>query len=254
MASLAASSALSDSTNDKKRPGPDADDRSNKKRSATSASSSASTQIPYDEYFAKLKKFQTENGFIGQMLIKGIPSKRNEDGDYDSDDDDDEEEDVDKSTYTKEDMESLRFILINQSRADQLEEMEKLVLGDQAGSPFMMFNTSFSYQVLNSWYSVKQMMSSRSATMTLTKRIDILFAYTHIIHQHDVWMHDNEGGMDTLVKGLASTWKRLLSKNSDDDLGLDTYSKAGILELLSQFKKCVEEMDSCYGMGKFRYM
>lgn len=66
-------------------------------------------------------------------------------------------------------------------------------------------------------------------------------------------MHDNEGGMGELVKGLADAWKKLL-KNSDEKLGWDLeYTKPAVIELLEQFKKEIEDMDSCYEMGKFKY-
>lgn len=66
-------------------------------------------------------------------------------------------------------------------------------------------------------------------------------------------MHDNEGGMGELVKGLAGAWKKLL-KNSDEKLGWDLeYTKPAVIELLEHFKKEIEDMDSCYEMGKFKY-
>ena len=237
---------LSDSTNNsKKRSSSTTDgngDEISKKEKATT---------PYDAYFAKFKKFQKDHDFLGAMLIKGIQST----GNGDDDDGDDEQQEQDNSKYTTEEMEGLRFVLINQSRSDELEEMASLVLGEQAGESVMMFNTSYSYQVMDSWEVVKKIVNSRSKTMTLPKKIDILFAYTHTLTEHDVWMHDNEGDMGTLVKGLGAAWKRLLSKNSDEELGLDSeYSKPGVLELLSQFRKAIDGCDSCYEMGKFKYV
>ena len=66
-----------------------------------------------------------ENKHItGPMLIRGIPAN---------------DDDGDTSNFTTEQMNSLRFIMLTQNRDDQFEAMGKLVLGEQYGSPFMMF-------------------------------------------------------------------------------------------------------------------
>jgi hypothetical protein len=113
------------------------------------SSSSSSTKSPYDAYMEKKSAFMTEQGYIGSILVKGIGRKhpQADDGDGDDDDeddsddeDDDEEEDTD--TITQEQMNSLRCLLITQNRADKLEAMQALILGDQQeGSSCMMFNT-----------------------------------------------------------------------------------------------------------------
>ena len=93
-----------------------------------------------------------------------------------------------------------------------------------------------------------------SRTKKPADKLNLLLGFTFAIYRWDCWMHDNEGGMGVIVKGLAGAWKRLLKKYSDEELGIDTaYTKPGILELLSQFKKEVESMEDYYEMGKFNY-
>lgn len=214
------------------------------KKSKTADPGSVS-KTPHDAYFHRLDKFRAEHkDILGPMLIRGIPSSN------DSDEDEDEDEDKDTSKYTKEQMDSLRFIMITKSRENQLETMSKLVLGDQYGDSIMMFNTSFSYDVLDSWHMLK----TRLSRMTPAKKFDALLAYTHTVKQHDTWMHDNEGGMGSLIKGLATAWRNLLKK-PDGVIGWDVqYTKPGVLELLGQFKREVEGMDACFGMGKFKFV
>jgi hypothetical protein len=89
--------------------------------------------------------------------------------------------------------------------------------------------------------------------MTPDKKFDALLAYTRVLLKYDVWMHDNEGDMGTLVKGLATVWRNLLKKR-DEEIGWDVeYTKPGVYALLWQFKEAVEGMDDMYEMGKFKY-
>ena len=88
-------------------------------------------KTPYEEYFSRRSAWLNlpENKHItGTMLIRGIPAN-----------DDDDDDDGDTSNFTTEQMNSLRFIMLTQNRDDQFEAMGKLVLGEQYGSPFMMF-------------------------------------------------------------------------------------------------------------------
>jgi hypothetical protein len=210
---------------------------------AVNASGFSAPKTPYDVYFERRENWlnQPENRHIlGSILIQGIPS---------SNDDDSEEEDLTNSQLTAEQMNSLRFIMATPNREAQYESMGKLILEDQYGESFMMFNTSYSNHVLGTWYHIKP----KLGRMTPDKKFDSLLAYTRVLLRHDVWMHDNEGDMGTLVKGLATVWRNLLKK-SDEEIGWDVeYTKPGVYSLLRQFKEAVEGMDDMYEMGKFKY-
>ena len=187
---------------------------------------------PYDVWSEERKAFFEGKDYLGYMLIKGVEKERNgddeEEDDEEDDDEDEDDDDDDPSKYTQEQVDRIRIVPVTKNLDTQLEKMRTLVLGDQAQEEFcFMFTTRFSYHVLGTW----RLMKPRLAKLKPTPKLYTLFAYTKWIHEFDVWMHDNEGGMGTLVKGLASAWKRLLSKNSDEDLGLDsTYSKPAVLE------------------------
>jgi len=139
-------------------------------------------------------------------------------------------------------MKTIRFVLINQSRSDALDEMREFVLGEQANSNLMMFNTSFSYSVRGSFFEFLDMFPMISRDWS--KKFDMLFAYTFTWKQYDVWVHDNEGGMNDMVEGLARLWKKTLKK-SNAQLGIDDeYTKPGILVLLETFKNLLESTEA----------
>jgi len=208
-------------------------------------SSNKKKKTPYEIWEDKFNKFMKANEFLGSILVKGIERDENDD-----DDEEDEEAEEDTSKYTKEQMDSLRHIMVTKNREKQLNAMRKLVLGDQANEYCLFFNTSFSYHIRD---SLKTLRGKLTRAKTPSAKFDILFAYTHQVKEHNVWMHDNEGDMDTYTKGLATIWKRLL-KNSDKDLGIDTeHTKPGIMAMLEKFREQAESPDAGYGNMKFAY-
>lgn len=165
------------------------------------------------------------------MIIRGISKAAGEDSD---EDDEDEEEEQDTSKYTAEQMSSLRYVFITQKREDKLDEMRRFILGSQANDSIMMFNTSFSYEVMDGFEEYKSRIWKKMKTPA--EKFDSLFAYTYNLKNYDVWMHDNEGTMEDMVKGLAGMWKRLL-KNDDEKLGIDAeYTRPGVVQLLTDFQ------------------
>lgn len=196
------------------------------------------SKSPFDLYFDQQKAWLKQHKeVLGPRMIKGI------DGDDESEDDEEE----DKSKYTTEQMNSLRYIMVTKNLEKQFHAMQKLVLGDQADEELMMFDTSFSMDVLHSWHHLKRRAFPKHKQPA--QKLDLLIAYTSNLQEYDVWMHDNEGGMEVLVKGLAAAWKQLLQNNTDEQLGWDIeYTKPGVLELLEQFKTDVEVYN-----GEFNY-
>lgn len=113
--------------------------------SASPLHKKAKQKSPHDLYFDELQAFLKKNNGIGNMLVRGIDDGEVDEEDYAS------EQEEDTSKYTAEQMKGLRFIVITQERADALEEMDQLILGDQYGQSCIMFRTSFSYHVLGTW-------------------------------------------------------------------------------------------------------
>jgi len=211
---------------------------SNDSNSQAAAKKGATRTTPYEEYMEELDAFQERHGFVGAVLIRGIKKRNTSDDDSDDDDDSDEEEnDEDTSSFTREQMDYLRYVMVDEKRASKLEEMQEFVLGDQAGDTIMMFNTSFSYQIADGFMDVQRQFNNLKSWKG---KFNLLFAYCSAIEEYDVWMHDNEGGMDGMVKNLAGLWKLLLKK-SNEELGIDAeYTRPGIMVFLENFKKKVE--------------
>jgi len=116
----------------------------------------------------------------------------------------------------------------------------------------MMFNTSYSNEVLGGFDRFKSYMYPKAKTPA--DKFDLLFAFTHNLWQYDVWMHDNEGDMGGMVKSLAGMWKKLL-KNDDGKLNIDSqYTRPGVEEFLQQFKEMIEDTDmDPYPAFKFNF-
>eukprot|EP00594_Rhizosolenia_setigera_P018038 CAMPEP_0178965398 /NCGR_PEP_ID=MMETSP0789-20121207/16261_1 /TAXON_ID=3005 /ORGANISM="Rhizosolenia setigera, Strain CCMP 1694" /LENGTH=253 /DNA_ID=CAMNT_0020650381 /DNA_START=81 /DNA_END=842 /DNA_ORIENTATION=+ len=205
---------------------------------------------PHKAYFKRLKEkvneLDTPKGeMLGHILIKGISSNRDSD-DEESESESESKEDQDK--YTEEQMNSLRFILITKNRAKMMDDMKEFVLGEQANDSFMMFNTSFSWEILSGFSHFKKNIYQKKKSWKL--KFDVLLAYTRVLHTYDVWMNDNEGQLNDFVRDLAKLWKAVLKK-SDEDLGIDSeYTRPGVLEFLKTFK---EEIESACAEPPFKF-
>jgi len=205
---------------------------------------------PHATYFFKLEAVARHDGpETCHMLIRGIST-----GSNDSDEEEEEEEDDDEDTskYTAEQMSTLRVVLINKTRHYRLDKMRRFLLGDQAGCGFLMFNTSYSNEVMWGFDQFKSRMYPTAKTPA--NKFNLLFAYTYNLGQHDVWMYDNEGVMGGMVKSLAGMWKKLL-KNDDEILNIDSeYTRPGVEEFLRNFKEKIEAVDmGPYPAFKFNF-
>ena len=113
----------------------------------------------------------------------------------------------------------------------------------------MMFNTSFSYDVLDAITSVLQRVNKAKNDPAL--QYDMLFALSYQLEENDVWAHDHEvgwGGGKVLNK-LAAAWKKLLAQ-SDDSLKIDPeFTRPGTVYLLDKLKKLCDNVDGC----KFKF-
>jgi len=203
------------------------------------------TMLPYDAYWSELEGFKKRDPKnMYALLIRGILIR----GDDYEEELRFEEEEYDPSEFTAEEMCTIRHVFITKKRQDLLDEMEQYVVGDQANHSVMMFGTSFGYDILDGFNLYKA--TSWKELTSLADRFDSLFAYTFNLNEYNVWMHDNEGGMDGMVKDLAKMWNSLL-KNSDETLEIDgEYTRHGVMQLLNDFKK---EVEKCYSDPPFKF-
>ena len=216
-----------------------------KKKSKKAAAALSPLKAHFEAIDAAIGK--NENG-LGQMLIRGVLQE-----DEDEDDDDEDKEEKDQDSYTEEQVSHMRHIVITQRRANALEEMEAVVLGDQADESFMMFTTSFSYEVLQAFDDFFSLLKKKK---TAGEKFDYLFAFTRSVQDHDTWMHDHEvgwGGHKPIAK-LAKAWKEVLA-NDNEALGIaDDFTRPGIVTMLDEFKKSVEDIEQCDEPDvKFKY-
>ena len=211
----------------------------------------AGGETPYDAFFAALEKCVEDHGALGYTVIRGLEAS-------------DEEEDSDKcDKYTADQMDNMRVILITRSRKNLMKEAKKIASGGQAGSRVFMFNTHSGNVIID---GIPKEISKVSKMKTAAERFDGLFALTDALGDWDYWfvdqgpnslpqvsksshlsrMHDNEewdegGGLDQAIKLLAKTWKTLLSKHTNAELGIDTqFTRPAVEVLLDDFAKKVK--------------
>jgi len=203
--------------------------------------SNKKVKTPYQVFTEELKAFTKASGLEGNMLVRGIEE---------DDGEDDDDENVDNSKLTAEQMEYLRFVMITKERGVFLELYRKKMLGDQAESHILMFNTSFSYTVFSEHKCLQNDLKYKS----LVQKFNLLFAFTYTILSYDHWLrdHEDEEFLVAMIKDLAKRWKALLKK-TDDELGIDTkHTRPGIVVLLHDFKTRVETAEH-YGDGKIAF-
>ena len=218
------------------------------------ASGAGDTELsPFKRYFQRLNAAvnTTAEGplkGLGRMIIRGMRHTEEEYSDEDEEEGEEESQEKDEDEWTEEEVNYMRWIIITQRRADALEHAAELVLGEQAHESFLSFNTSFSYEVMESFDEMRQ---EYSRTSDWGARFDMLFAYTHTIEEQDVWMHDHEVGWggEVWLASLAKLWRAVLKK-SDAVLAIDgEFTRPGVIHMLERFKTKVEDIEQLAEYG-----
>jgi hypothetical protein len=214
----------------------------NKKAAAAAAAAKtpAKPTTPFDRLWERLdanidEEAEGDLKGLGRMMIRGVEAEKAE------------------ADYTEEDMGHMRFIIVTQRRADEQDRMRELLLGEDSDSPFLMFNTSFSYQVLDSLQDLQR--GLKQCKQDWARKFDRLLGYTTMIDQYDVWMHDHEVGWGghRFIAALARQWKAVLQQ-SDAALGIDgEFTRPGAVCLLENFKAKVEDIDQYGGEPKIKF-
>lgn len=186
---------------------------------------------PYQFEMERLQQVCDRCRGVGYSLIRGVAR-----------DSDANEDDFDPIQCTQEQVDHVRVIVITKERQDRMEEMSKLILGEQHGQELMSFSTSFSYQVINAWNAFTVRFQEAA---DWEEKFDLLLGFTDTLKEHDIWMHDHEIGWggEKMVRQLALSWSLVLRRN-DQELGIDPeYTRPGIIALLEQFKEATESAD-----------
>ena len=213
----------------------------NKKQKTSNEPVVTATKSPYQLWQERYREVEKAQKAVGQIPFRGP-------GDLHGGDDDDsceseEEPKVDRDKFSQEEVDYIRTVIINPGMNQALEMMEELILGEQRGCGFMMFDTSFSYVVLDAFDEMKRL---HGKAKSWANKLNYLFGYTFIVARYDVWMQDHECGWggEKMIKDLAKMWKKVLSK-SDEDLGIDgAFTRPGLVCFLEGFKEKVEEIEA----------
>ncbi len=215
---------------------------------AAAAKTPAKPSTPWERFWERLdaqidEDAEGELKGLGRMMVRGVQQAEGSDGD---------DEEKAEADYTDAELAYMRFIIITQRRADEQDRMKELLLGEDADSPFLMFNTSFSYQVLDSLQDLQR--GLKRCKDDWAKKFDKLLGYTVMVDQYDVWMHDHEGGWGghRFIAALARLWKTVLQQ-TDAALGIDAeFTRPGTVCLLENFKAKVEDIDQ-YDEPKIKF-
>jgi len=189
---------------------------------------------PYDIEMERLQQVCDRCRGVGYSLIRGVARASSNNTEEEAD-----EENFDPTGCSQEQVDYVRVIVITKERQDRMEEMSKLILGEQHGQELMTFSTSFSYQVINAWNAFTVRFQEAG---NWQEKFDLLLGFTDTLKEHDVWMRDHEVGWggEKMVRQLALSWNLVL-KRSNEELGIDPeYTRPGIVALLEQFKEATE--------------
>jgi hypothetical protein len=205
-------------------------------------------KTPYVVWQESLKAMEESINAVGSIVIVGANNPE-------EDDEEEEEKEKEPKPITQEMMDRVRVVIITPQRKAAMDEARTQILGDEADANFMMFSTSFSYGVE---YFLESSLRRIAAQKNLPKKLDLLFGVTFALREFDYWIGDHESGWGgeslvmsefafllcfffffckrlNLFEELGNQWKALL-KQSNEKLGLEAFSRAGIEAMLAKLK------------------
>lgn len=207
-------------------------------------------KTPWQQFSDRVDEVMKRNNCEGCILIRGIPRKSKDDEDDEDDEEDEEEDDEDeeedkenknetskdkKDSYTPEQVDSIRYVLVTKERGKQLEQAEKGLLREDYGQPFLMFCGSDRWAMLA---YIQKELAKIQRQKNLKKKFDNLFAVTNMGLEYEMWIgHDIEGEVCGLMMKL---WKALL-RHTDEELGIDPeFTRPGVIAMIEDAKKTFE--------------
>jgi hypothetical protein len=193
---------------------------------------SSTEKTPFDILRDSVEVANAKYGTSGQMCVRCL-------------DDGKKDEDEDNDDLTKEQCDSLRFILTNNGRDKAIKYASNFATCGQAGDGIMMFNTTTGNQVC---YGLEGEVKKAQRKKSKADRFNALFALTWALKNYDHWLKDNEcygeeGCLHDGLNSLGKAWKTLL-KESNETLCIDPdFTRPGIEALLESFASLLEEMN-----------
>lgn len=146
------------------------------------------------DYFKRLWDTVEVQSAVGYCLIIGIPEDdENDQGDVENDEDVEDKERngmKEKKNYSKDQIDSLRHVVITKNRAKQLEKATDMATCGQAGDCCRIYNTQSGNDII---YGIDRWMKNAKSLRTAALRFDAYFALTFAINRNcSVWAQDNE--------------------------------------------------------------
>lgn len=140
------------------------------------------------------------------------------------------------------DCQNVRFILMDAARERTLDFTEKMLLGDQAGSRFLMFDTQFSSLVVN-------LINTKLSRIRKVSPgyFNELLGYTFNIDQYPHWINDHvdSNRINAAMNLLFKTWIHVLS-HSNEELDIDgEFTRPGVIALLQHLYNAVNANIYC---------
>ena len=157
-----------------------------------------------------------------------------------------EDFDLDAVVFSEKQVRRIRVLIVPAERYIAIDEMGRLILGEEFDLRNKVLGPGFSYSVLRSYDAFKRLYSD---TTEIPKRFNVIFGFTYHLSRNSRWMthHGRGWGGEKMVAGLAQRWKGLLKQHSSQHLGLDLeFSYPAVTHFLEDFKKAVETFET-YG-------
>lgn len=149
-------------------------------------------------------------------------------------------------SYTQEHVDFIRCVILSPEREHAVEEMTRLVLGDQYGHSTKLFNpTQFASDVLAAFESMNANFKNKRLW---GKKFNILFGFTLAIKQYDTWADDSilnaELGrmsdmLNEMIDEICIMWKKVMKRSSIELEIDDEFTRPGIECFLLKFMESV---------------
>jgi hypothetical protein len=136
----------------------------------------------YKAFQEKIKEVVKSVGANGMALVRGIS--------LDEEDEEDEAEFTRKENglYTKDEVDSLRYVLLTKPRAAAYKKATSMILGGQ-DEDFGMFDTQDGN---NAIMGILEFTQAAAKKKTPAEKFDALIALTLAANNQEMWMMDNE--------------------------------------------------------------
>lgn len=142
---------------------------------------------------------------------------------------------VPSSTYTQQEVDYIRCVILSPERERAVEEMTQLILGDQHDeNNLKLFHPSYSFaDVLSAFDTMNKEFKNKRLW---SKKFNILFGFTLAIKIYDSWVDNNDGiETDDMIDEIGTMWKKVMKRSSADLEIDDEFTRPGIIILVQKF-------------------